>query len=194
MFGRKLQGDSKKLEELEAWIASSEAKLAEASRLEPLFLRFVQETSTWVEARDPWAFMTDADIEQLHARLKRATTEFKELARYARTRIEDLETITLRALASADDRTYATLPQQVRNVINREYLLPCGVWHQMFGTGCQIQDGSMREEGYIMILQLNYDDMMHWTFGDDGVYQFWMSPDDLANQKWGAAQMTFDCH
>ena len=41
----------------------------------------------------------------------------------------------------------------------------------MFGRGIEIQGDSsaMREEGYIMLLQLTYDDLMHWGFGDNGV-------------------------
>ena len=41
----------------------------------------------------------------------------------------------------------------------------------------------MREEGYIMLLQLTHDDMMHWRFGDNGICQFWISPADLAVRK-----------
>ena len=52
----------------------------------------------------------------------------------------------------------------------------------------------MREESYIMLLQLTHDDMMHWRFGDNGIYQFWISTADLAERKWGSAKMTFECH
>jgi uncharacterized protein YwqG len=52
----------------------------------------------------------------------------------------------------------------------------------------------MREEGYIMILQLTHDDMMFWDFGDNGIYQFWIVPEDLTRQNWSAAKMTFECH
>jgi uncharacterized protein YwqG len=66
----------------------------------------------------------------------------------------------------------------------------------MFGRGVEIQGDScaMREEGYVMLLQLHYDDLMHWRFGDCGVYQFWISPEDLAKRNWAAAKMTFECH
>jgi len=84
-------------------------------------------------------------------------------------------------MASADARGYAALPEPVRTLINRN-CLPTGRWHQMFGRGIEIQGDScaMREEGYIMLLQLTYDDLMQWSFGDNGVYQFWISPADLA--------------
>jgi uncharacterized protein YwqG len=45
-----------------------------------------------------------------------------------------------------------------------------------------------------MLLQLVYDDMMHWRFGDNGAYQFWISPEDLVRGNWAAAHVTFECH
>jgi hypothetical protein len=45
-----------------------------------------------------------------------------------------------------------------------------------------------------LAVRFTYDDLMHWSFGDNGVYQFWISPADLAQQNWAAAKMTFECH
>src|SRR3954454_25019325 len=141
--------------------------------------------------------MQPGDLGQIHAHMKRAREEFEDFASsYTPHNYEALEPLTLVAMASADARGYAALPDRVRQVINRDCLLPVGGWHQMFGRGDEIQGDScaMREEGYIMLLQLTYDDMMHWSFGDNGVYQFWISPDDLGQRNWAAAKMTFECH
>src|SRR5215210_1553757 len=141
--------------------------------------------------------MEPADVEQLEAQMKRAREEFRDFAAYnVPNRREELETLTLITMASADARGYAALPEPVRTLINRDYLLPIGGWHQMFGRGVEIQGDSsaMREEGYVMLLQLTHDDLMHWSFGDNGVYQFWISPADLAQRNWAAARMTFECH
>jgi Domain of unknown function (DUF1963) len=196
-FYRMVDGKSQERDELEARIAANEAKLAERRPLEAAFRQLVHETSEWCSGRDPWNFMTPADIAQFDVRLKCAAKEFKDFARpYVQTRLEDLEGVTLRTLATADDRGYATLPEQVRALINEECLLPPGGWHQMFGRGIEIQDTSaaMREDGHIMLLQLAHDEMMHWSFGDCGVYQFWISPENLARRNWSAVQMTFECH
>jgi Domain of unknown function (DUF1963) len=181
---------------LEADIAKAEAKLAELRSLEPVFRTFVQETSDWTKARDPWSPMRPADIEQLDGQMKRVREEFKDFDAYVPHRREELETSTLLAMASADERGYAALPEPVRTLINLNYLLPSGGWHQMFGRGIEIQGNScaMREEGYIMLLQLTYDDLMHWSFGDNGCYQFWISPADLAQRNWAGAKMTLECH
>jgi hypothetical protein len=182
---------------LEGEIARVEAELAQLGPLEVRFKQLIDEVSGWTRDRDPWSLMGAADVEQLEAVMKRTREEFRDIAgSYVPHRREDLETTALVTMASADTRGYAALPESVRTLINRDYLLPVGGWHQMFGRGVEIQGDSaaMREEGYIMLLQLTHDDMMHWSFGDNGVYQFWISPADLASRNWAAARMTFECH
>jgi hypothetical protein len=181
----------------EAEIAKNEAELAKLGQLEAAFKQFVEETSSWVRDRDPWNLMQPADVAELEARMKRAQEEFRDFAAsYLPHRRVDLETHALVTMASAEARGYAALPEAVRTLINRDYLLPPGGWHQMFGRGVEIQGDSpaMREDGYIMLLQLTHDDMMHWSFGDNGVYQFWISPADLDKRNWAAVKMTFEMH
>jgi hypothetical protein len=196
IFRRMLGPKDPKAAALEAEIAKVEAMLADLHRLQPAFKSFVQETRDWTRGRDPWALMPPADIADLDARMKRAKEEFKDFAYAVPQRREELETVTLIAMASADERGYTALPESVRALINRDYLLPAGRWHQMFGRGEEIQGDScaMREEGHIMLLQLTHDDLMHWGFGDNGIYQFWISPADLMARNWSSAMMTFECH
>lgn len=195
---RTIAGDrTQEVARLETSIAALQAKLDEARTLEIPFQQFASDTTAWAEAHDMWDLMAPADLEQFEARLARAHEEFPIFARYnVPRRAEDLLTATISALATADDRGYATLPEAVRTLINTEYLLPPGAWHQMFGHGASIQGESsmMREESHIMLLQLRYDDLMQWRFGDCGAYQFWILPKDLAKANWGAAKMTFESH
>lgn len=89
------------------------------------------------------------------------------------------------------------MPEAIRAVIDTQYLLPTRscTWHQMFGMGVEIQgNAAAANEAKVMLLQLVYDDMMHWRFGDNGAFQFWISPDDLVQGNWAAAQVTFECH
>jgi hypothetical protein len=188
---------SPKNEKVAKYVAKVEAQLTTLRQLEVPFKAFVEQTRNWTEGRDPWSLMQPAEVAQLQAHMKRAREEFRDFAlSYTPHNYQSLETSTLVAMASADDRGYAALPERVRTLINRDYLLPAGGWHQMFGRSIEIQGDScaMREEGYIMLLQLTYDDLMHWSFGDNGVYQFWISPADLARRNWTAAKMTFECH
>jgi hypothetical protein len=181
----------------EAEIAKFEAELAKLGQLEAAFKQFVEETRSWTQGRDPWTLMQPADVEQLDQRMKQAREEFRDFAAsYLPHRRVDLETHALVTMASAEARGYAALPEAVRTLINRDYLLAPGGWHQMFGRGVEIQGDSpaMREDGYIMLLQLTHDDMMQWSFGDNGVYQFWISPADLDKRNWATVKMTFEMH
>jgi hypothetical protein len=196
-FRRMISPKTEMVVKFEEDIAKAEAELPRLRQLEAPFKAFVEQARSWTEGRDPWSLMQPADVAQLQAHMKRAREEFRDFASvYTPHNYQSLETSTLVAMASADERGYAALPEPVRTLINRDYLLPAGGWHQMFGRGIEIQGDScaMREEGYIMLLQLTSDDMMHWTFGDSGVYQFWISPADLADRNWSAAKMTFECH
>jgi len=197
IFGRKSAPKGNDVVAIEASIAKTEAELVDVRRLAPVFEAFVREVAAWAEGRDPWTLMADADVEELKTRMKRAKEEFGAFASYlAPARINDLEALTLRTMATADERGYAALPESVRAFINRNCLLPSGSWHQMFGRGVEIQGASsaMREEGYVLLLQLVADDMMEWSFGDNGAYQFWISPSDLARRNWSGVKMTFECH
>ena len=197
VFRRITTPKSADVTKLEAEIAKIKVELAKLGQLEAAFKLFVEETGNWARDRDPWSLMQLADVEQLDARMKRAREEFRDFAAYyIPNRHVDLETHALVTMASADAQGYAALPEAVRTLIDRDYLLPPGVWHQMFGKGVEIQGGSsaMREDGYIMLLQLTHDDLMQWSFGDNGVYQFWISPADLTKQNWAAVKVTFECH
>lgn len=183
--------------EVEARIAATEARLAERQPAEAAFVAFTDDMAAWVAGRDPWQRMATDDIVHLTAALERTGGEFREFTRFiVPARIEDLESSTLRAMIAGPDRAYDALPEAVRDLVNRDYLLPPGYWHQMFGWGEEIQGDScaMREEGNIMLLQLTHDDMMAWSFGDNGIYQFWIDPEDLRRRDWSRVRMTCESH
>jgi hypothetical protein len=177
-------------------LAKAEARVAERERLLPAIQAFVQEVSDWVADKKPWQPMTRADIERLEATYKRGVTEFDRFGRYVMPGgLNGVETATLLALmTTADEKAHAVLPDAVRALINEKYLLPTGNWHQMFGRGVDIQgNAAVENEGNLMLLQLVYDDMIDWRFGDMGAFQFWIPPEDLRRRNWGAVRVTFEC-
>ena len=178
-------------------LAKAEGRVAERERLLPAIETFVREVGDWVANKAPWQPMTRADAERLEATYKRGLTEFDWFARYVMPGgLDGFETATLLALmTTADEKAHAALPQAVRALINEQYLLPTGTWHQMFGKGVEIQGNAAAEnEGNHMLLQLVYDDMVDWQFGDMGAFQFWIAPEDLRRRNWGAVRVTFECH
>ncbi len=188
-------GKSEEAKKLEADLAAKQAKLAELAEFANAFQSFVHETGAWARSRDPWTSMTADEWGDLATRFERGKKEFETFARWQLPYSPDsLEDMTIVALLSAEDRGYATLPESVRTLVNREYLLPAGVCHQMFGLGTDVQGAVWEHENDYLLLQLNYDDLMHWSFGDNGVHQFWISPEDLKNRNWSEAVMTVECH
>jgi uncharacterized protein DUF1963 len=194
-LGLRSDGPSADLKQAEDALTRREALLAELERPAAEFQHFVRDVGDWVRGMDPWQPMPPEAAGTLASTVERGRTAFGEFTRfYAPRSMDDLETETLVALATADDRAYAMLPEAVRTLINREYLLPTGSWHQMFGRGVDIQGNAAYEnEGNVMLLQLVYDDMMLWRFGDMGAFQFWIPPDDLARGNWAAVRVTFEC-
>ena len=188
-------GKSDEAKKLEASLAAKEAKLTELTTLASAFQSFMRETGAWAQSRDPWTSMTAEDWDDLSARFKRGKQEFEAFAGWQLPYSpESLEDMTIVALLSAEERGYASLPGTVRNLVNREYLLPAGDCHQMFGLGTDVQGAVWEHENDYLLLQLNYDDLMHWSFGDNGVYHFWITPEDLQKRNWAQVAMTVECH
>jgi hypothetical protein len=192
---RSLHGTSPEAAEIATRIAANEAQLEKLGDQEREFRRFVDEAREWTKGRNPWEFMPPAEAEKLLELMKRADEEFKPFTGvYASRWLATLEKTTLLTLASADEHAYATLPERARNFINQNCLLPPNVWHQMFGCPLNIQTAGHDNSDQHLLLQLTYDDLMFWNFGDNGVYQFWISPEDLEIRNWASVNMTFECH
>ena len=140
--------------------------------------------------------MPPDEAARLRDAYERSREEFGDFTRYrVPSRLDDLETETLRELMT---RRRARLRRSARaapRAHHRACLLPSDYWHQMFGPGVNIQGNPEAEyEGNVMLLQLVYDDMMGWRFGDIGAYQFWIQRADLAAGKWKAVSLTFEAH
>ena len=176
-------------------VTRCETRLAEVQQRATDFERFVREVAEWVPAKDPWELMSPEAVEVLRSTFERGKTAFGQHPRFHRPHsFDDLETEMLVALTTADDRAYAGMPEAMRNLINTHYLLPSSGWHQMFGRGVDIQgNAALDNEGNVMLLQLVYDDMLQWRFGDMGAFQFWIPPEDLASGNWSAVRVTFEC-
>jgi hypothetical protein len=198
-FAALLRAAAEKLETLRAsrarYGATAEA-LTAFDRGRPAFLAFVAEGERWADGRAPWEEMAPAEVDHLRSLFARAKGEYRDYARpWMPYSFDNIETVTLRALATADDRAWAKLPAPIQELLDRGYQLPTGSWHQMFGHGIDIQGHAVdaHAEDHLL-LQLVYDDLMEWVFGDIGAYQFWISPTDLYRRQWSAAQVTFECH
>lgn len=195
-LGLRSKSPNPELTKAEEELARRERVLAETERPAAEFEHFVRDVSEWVRGKDPWESMRPETVAVFTAMFEQGKKDFPDFTRFYTPRtLVDLETETLLALATADDRAYTTMPEAIRTLINARYLLPANSWHQMFGKGVDIQgNAAIENEGNVMLLQLVYDDMIHWRFGDIGAYQFWISPADLVQANWANVRVTFECH
>lgn len=133
--------------------------------------------------RDPWAQLSSEEREVFAEALDNAWQQFGGLldGPVPRT-IEDLATLSLRAMTTGDAEAFAALPAPVREVINGDYRQPVGGLPRMFERD--------EHSGGVLLLELPEDDMMEWRFG--GAFQFRISPGDLAERRWDTAVMTFE--
>jgi hypothetical protein len=96
---------------------------------------------------------------------------------------------------TGDDAAFNAMPTPIRNEVGARCRLPSQGWHQTFGLGVDIQgNAAVENEGNHLLLQLMYDDMVAWRFGDMGAFQFWISPGDLSARNWSGVKLTFECH
>jgi hypothetical protein len=192
VLGLRSNQPNEELKKAQDDVTRCETQLAEIEQRAAEFARFARDVASWVPATDPWEPMSPEAVETLRSTFERGKKEFPQFHRPHS--FDDLETEMLVALATADDRAYATMPDAIRHLINTRYLLPSSGWHQMFGRGVDIQgNAAIDNEGNVMLLQLVYDDMVQWQFGDMGAFQFWIPPSDLDEGNWSAVRVTFEC-
>lgn len=197
VFGRRAAEPSPELEKARLILERVEAQDAAYHRDLPRFASLVDESLAFAAGRRPTDSMPEADWQTLQGLFSRARGEFEDFARYALPfDLKDIETQSLIYMLTADDAAYRSIPEPVREFVNSQCALPSsGAWHQMFGIGEDIQGCAIWENAdKHLLLQLVYDELMHWRFGDVGAFQFWISPEDVKRRNWAAATITFECH
>ncbi|BCW90113.1 hypothetical protein sos41_32810 [Alphaproteobacteria bacterium SO-S41] len=196
LFGTRPTPPDPALEKAQKELARAEAQDARYRRQLAGFDAFIAEADAFAAGRDPWTPMTPAEVEAFRALFKRGRTEFEDIARYRTPHSpEDIATSTMLAMMTGDETAFAALPVPYRDYINTRYRLTSSGWHQIFGLGVDIQGSAISENvDNHLLLQLMYDDMVAWRFGDMGAFQFWITPEALAARDWNAASLTFECH
>lgn len=178
------QRDAQQVARWEAWEAGW-----------PAFAAYQREVEAWVAGHAKWEEMSAADGERFQVEAARARQEFAEYTRYAVARGQDLELTTWIEVASEAAEVYVKAPEALRRLWNEKYRLPPGPWHQIFGEVIDIQGNAAEEaESNYLLLRLSYDEFLHWGFGDNGAYHFFLAPEDLQARRWEKARMVFECH
>lgn len=66
--------------------------------------------------------------------------------------------------------------------------------HQMLGHGKGVQSAPEIHKEDVLLMQFDTDAGMHWTWGDNGILQFWIRPEDLSARQFDRVVMTTDCY
>ncbi|TNE89780.1 MAG: DUF1963 domain-containing protein [Deltaproteobacteria bacterium] len=159
-----------------------------------VFGAFVAEVREWVDGYDPNDAMSEADVVRLDAYLERVRGEHKAACGYRVTRRRaPLHQLALRAMVRGDEAAWQALPEPVRTEVDTHHLLS-EHWHQVLGDPVAIQGNAVVEHaGDLLLLQLVYDELMDWEWGDMGAYQLWISPEDAADGDFSRVEITFEC-
>jgi hypothetical protein len=204
----KLAGETPEREVLQARLDNTKAALKQVDGILADFptatRQLVEELETmeaWAQRGDRWEPLTEAEQDILAPLLEPWTASpglgnahldrTYQVHRYMKDCVDE----TLLAMAVAEDGIFATLPELIRVAINGPWRQPYDRGHhQMFGCPDSVQVAAEENEDARLLLQLQCDDIAGFRWGDAGVLQFWIRPEDLEAGRWDQACMTFEGH
>ena len=133
----------------------------------------------FVAGREEWAEMTVEDIAVLKAFMREARDDYSDLTTYhIPIKLDDVRDLCIRRMITGNEQALAALPNPMLAFLNENYRLTSQSPHQMFGLAGVKQDNLYAHLEDLLLLQLSYDDMNEWRFGDMGLWHFWISPAD----------------
>jgi hypothetical protein len=155
---------------------------------------FISEVERLATGRDPWIPLDAQELAGVKDVLKTAHKTFEDLVRFhVPHSTDELANVCIRRMMTGDERALAALPDPMLAYVNANYRLTTQSPHQMFGLAGVQQSALYDHLDDLLLLQLAYDDMNEWGFGDMGLWHFWISPADAAARRWDKVQMTFEC-
>lgn len=189
----RLAADPQQLEHARAREARHRAMIPEARQQEAGLRDFIAGFEGFVAGNEPWTEMSGDDIETLERLMAEAHNRFPELCRFTVPQyLDDLRMLCLRAMITGEDAAAQAIPDDLLAIMNERYRLPPEEPHQMFGlAGCK-QTALEDHLDDHLLLQIAYDTMPEFRFGDMGLWQFWISPADLAAGRFDRVELTFE--
>ena len=186
--------DEKALADSRAWEERNRADIPKIEAEGRGLAEFAARFETFVAGRDPWSEMTAEEAALLKDVMETARRDFEQLCRFnVSSSLRDVRDATIRRMITGDRRAAAAIPDAVLALLNEQYRLPTSWQHQMFGLGGCRQTNRYDHLCDHLLLQIVYDDLPEFRFGDMGLYQFWISPEALAAGRWDKVELTFEC-
>lgn len=153
------------------------------------FIAFETEVVAWAYAHDQWDRMHDDDVDTLNKHISLVRKRFADETPGFHLFISGYPSLdkfvgqTLREIVQSTDAVYNTLPQQFRDdVESMGRFARHRDWHQMFGVS-HTNYGLENHRYDHLLLKLGRDHLQHWRWGEESAC-FWITPEDLQNQRW----------
>lgn len=111
------------------------------------------------------------------------------------TTVRDAASEAFKEMMVGSRENFEKIPPDIRNYLEierRRSGYSDDGRHQIFGIGIDVQGQVYERSDEILLFQADTDDMMSWMWGDVGVLQFWIKPEDLATENWDAVEGTFE--
>lgn len=154
---------------------------------------FLAEYERFTAHRSAWEEMTEEDIARLKELMQIARKNFRDLTTYhIPSGIDAVRDVCIRRMITGDQQAFGALPDPLLSFINEKYRLTTQSPHQVFGLAGVKQDDLYDNLENLLLLQLSYDDLNEWQFGDMGLWHFWISPSDAAAGRWERSKLTFE--
>lgn len=182
-----------RMEAAERAFEREEAKLANIGAQHAALSQVVSAMDGFTDERDPWIPLTQEEFAVVEDVLTHLSRDCPDLVRrHLPGSMAELAALSLRAMVSGPPEALAQIPDSELARINAAFRLANLHQHQMFGpSGGHRRAAHESHRGEILLLQLAHDDMMDWNWGDMGLYQFWIRPEDLARRRWDRVALTF---
>ena len=178
-----------------AELSQQQAYLTRLERAESLIDSFTRAFDYFVEGRDPWEKMIKEEIigldEFRETIWKDLNLVYQGVAPHS---LDSIRNVSIERLMTESELLFAKLPESLVKFINTNYRTPTHNFHHMFGLGADVQEAPYRHYGDHLLLQIAFDSLAQMRFGDVGVVQFWISPDDLSARRWNKVTTTFEGH
>lgn len=176
--------------EAEEDLAALEGELAQLEVQRASLPEMIAALESFMDGREPWEPMSEDELDVLRDLLPEAHERYGELIHdHVPGSLGQLASLCQRTMVTGAPDALAAMPEDALWRINREYRLPPDGRHQMLGPQAGSDNASGRD---LMLLQLAWDDMMEWRWGQQGVFRFWISAADAAEENWDAVRVTFE--
>jgi hypothetical protein len=160
---------------------------------------FINQWNDRLEGRDPFDAIGPVMAAQLEKDFKALSFESRLKCRYCRgtSAVRDAASDVYRDMVAGPIELVERIPAEIREYLSNWRRTPGwnkSGFHRMFGLSPSIQRDPEEFGEEILLFSAASDDMLSWLWGDVGLINFRISPENLSLQKWDKVWGLFEGH